>query len=181
MNKLEEDLIVKEKPHCNWSREKGVYFGDSKTHLVNVHNATATCDINTLTYTSIEEATSDDVELSGLREAIENGSTEQIIQYLKVTYRSPRIGGSRSIQPEDLSVVSRCVLVCERLWIPISRREEASDILHMGHHGVDHMIQRAARGTCYWPGMRRSLELKRTTCEYCCKNAPSSPKTSKIE
>jgi hypothetical protein len=76
------------------------------------------------------------------------------MEYLKVTYKSPRIAGGRSIQPEDLSIVGGCVIVQERIWVPISMRDEAADLLHMGHQGVDQMIKRAARGTCYWPGMR---------------------------
>jgi hypothetical protein len=172
MNELEEDLMVKQAPNHNWIRDKGIYFRESKVHLARVHKASAEFGVNTLSYTTLESAMSEDVELLGLREVIENGSNQRIIEYLKVTYNSPRINGGRAILPEDLSVIDGCILVCERLWIPISRQSEAADLLHQGHRGVDKMIQRAAKGTCYWPGMCRSLELKRTTCEFCCTVAP---------
>jgi hypothetical protein len=86
-----------------------------------------------LTYNSVETATTEEDELWVLKDVIENGSTARIQEYLKVTFNSPRIAGGRSIQPEDLSVIGGCIIVQERIWLPISMRSEAADLLHLCH------------------------------------------------
>jgi hypothetical protein len=77
----------------------------------------------------------------------------QISAVLKESSSTPRINGGWSIKPADLSVVGGCVLVRDRLWIPPMLVDQAVDILHIGHKGVNMMMVRAAHGCCYWPGM----------------------------
>ena len=74
-----------------------------------------------------------------------------------------------------LNVVDSVVLYNDRIVIPVALRERVLDNLHSAHQGVTSMSSRAL-ATVFWPGITASIEMARSGCRTCHRNAPSQAK-----
>ena len=64
------------------------------------------------------------------------------------------------------------VLYYDRIVIPLSLRRKVLSILHFAHQRVS-ATERRARATVFWPGMTIDIQVVRSSCVYCNRNAPS--------
>ena len=71
-----------------------------------------------------------------------------------------------------LFVEENVVWYNDRIILPPSLRPRALEVLHSAHQGVSSMEDRA-RSVVYWPGITHDIQLTRSNCADCCKNAPS--------
>jgi hypothetical protein len=73
---LELDEDLRRKPNLktnNWMRINGIWHGDDKSNLTRIEVNINDLNMNPLTYISVEQATTKDDKLCGLKEVIETG------------------------------------------------------------------------------------------------------------
>jgi hypothetical protein len=93
----------------------------------------------------IRRDTENDHDMRILRDTIQNGDLRDIDACLQARFKKPIIGRGNSIEPEDLTVVEGCVVVCGKTWLPENLYEEALELLHMGHRGLDFMMSKSSK------------------------------------
>ena len=120
-----------------------------------------------LSWEMLEAATTDDPELSLIREFIETGGHDKIAV---LGERFPKYKGVA----EKLSTVEGVVVYKGRAVVPASLRDTVLDVLHSAHQGVSGMFRRA-EACVYWPGMVEDITRTRARCESCHRVAPSQP------
>ena len=69
---------------------------------------------------------------------------------------NPKIGRGWNVTSIDLTTHEDCVIVQNRVWIPVGLQQEVAPILHLGHKCVDRMFKVASK-LCYWVGMKVTL------------------------
>ena len=87
----------------------------------------------------------------------------------------PHLSPYKKVFPE-LTMLRKVVMLNNRIVVPKSYRPAILQFLHAAHAGVPTMLARAAQSV-YWPGFKKDIELTRTSCLSCNRNAPSNPAT----
>ena len=122
--------------------------------------------VTTISWDCIVKATQEDPALRLLLEKIESGTLpeicprEDIIPYWQ--YR------------KSLYTCDGVIMYKDRVVMPPSLRQSASESLHAAHQSVSTMEQRA-RDIIFWPGMTADIQRIRDACTDCNKIAPSQP------
>ena len=85
--------------------------------------------------------------------------------------------GSTPVRPylpfrDGYFVHNGVVLYYDRIVIPLSLRHKVLSMLHSAHQGVS-VMERRARATVFWPGMTKDIQVVRSSCVHCNRNAPS--------
>ena len=112
-------------------------------------------------------ATEADQELSVIREVIETGDHQEMVE---LGDRFPTYKGVAN----KLSSVDGVVVYKGRAVVPVSLRDTVLEVLHSAHQGVSGMFRRA-EACVYWPGMVEAITRTRAKCESCHRVAPSQP------
>ena len=77
---------------------------------------------------------------------------------------------------ESFYIQDGVIMYRDRVVVPPDLRAEVLKTLHAAHQGVSTM-ERRARATIFWPGMTHDINMKRASCVYCNRNAPSQAAT----
>lgn len=74
----------------------------------------------------------------------------------------------------ELMIVEELLMRGNRVVIPLSLRADVLERLHTGHQGTTKCRQRA-KGSVWWPGIRKNIDDKISNCPTCCKHRLQHP------
>ncbi|XP_052212047.1 uncharacterized protein K02A2.6-like [Dreissena polymorpha] len=125
-----------------------------------------------------------DARILEIRRSTEEDSSMQALQHLIITGWpkksdiSAELGQYHPLK-DTLSVQDGVIFKGEAIVIPKSLRKEMLQRLHKAHLGYDSMDRRA-RGTIFWPGMRAELKEFTKKCVQCEERKPP-PQQEKLK
>jgi transposase InsO family protein len=140
----------------------------TKGEEIYLENTIHTIQISQNQLDKVKTATSNDEELSALREQIIAGWPKDVNVIPKC------IRAYASIK-DFLSVEDGVIFYGERLVIPRSMHEEYLRRIHEGHMGINKCILRA-KECVYWKDMNKQITQYVGDCQECLINARSNPK-----
>ena len=106
--------------------------------------------------TWIKNWTNNDAVLARVRDMVQDGWTNTDEEQLQ-PYQCHR---------DELSVHAGCVMLGNRVVIPVAGRKQIIEQLHQSHPGITRM-KGLARSFVWWPGMDLELENKLKSCPSC--------------
>ena len=124
-------------------------------------------EVIAVTWDRVAAATQADPNLSAIKQTVECGSHENLLDMEK---QVPEFKGIM----DRLSTVEGVLVYKGRAIIPESLRQSVLDGLHGAHQGCSGMTRRAER-CVYWPGITEDIKLVRARCGSCDTVAPSQP------
>ncbi|PAA81393.1 hypothetical protein BOX15_Mlig005974g2 [Macrostomum lignano] len=78
----------------------------------------------------------------------------------------------------DLAEHDRLIMKTSKIFIPLTMRHEFLNIIHEGHQGIEKTLLKA-RGSVYWPQMRRDIQNYIAACD-ACQSSQSRPQKETI-
>ena len=106
--------------------------------------------------TQIKNWTNNDVVLAKVHDLVQQGWTNTDDEQLQPYQR----------RRDELSVHAGCVILGNRVVIPLAGRKQIIEQLHQSHPGITRM-KGLARSFVWWPGMDLELESKVKSCPNC--------------
>ncbi|CAH8499886.1 unnamed protein product [Dicrocoelium dendriticum] len=104
---------------------------------------------------------------------------QQAIKYHTTQWPKDNLTGelhNLSLRKDELSVVNECLLLADRVVIPVELRQRILRQFHRGHPGISRM-KTIARSFVYWPNIDADLERLVKTCSRCALVSKSPRKT----
>jgi transposase InsO family protein len=113
-------------------------------------------DYTVMTSDDIRRWTDRDPTLSGVRQAVLSGWSDEVDPEMQPYY----------LRKDELAVLQGCVLWGSRVIIPPQGRDGVTEELHATHPGIVKM-KNLARAYLWWPNMEKDLERRVNTCKEC--------------
>ena len=111
-----------------------------------------------LDFAVVARETKTDLYLQQIITFMKNGWPERIDVSFKNIYS----------QHQDIEEIDGCLLLQDRIIVPVALQRKVLQILHANHKGVVKMKQQARR-CIYWFGINNDIELFVQSCEVCAK------------
>ncbi|XP_059223944.1 uncharacterized protein K02A2.6-like [Stomoxys calcitrans] len=143
------------------------FSGTSETNGCNFINLIETWNEMELNFKDIARETGRDPILSMVREAVLNGTLNNLDENEYTHYRS---------KLNELHVEYECVLWGHRVVIPNKVQSHVLNLLHRSHLGIV-KTKGLARSYVWWPGIDKEIERLLGSCKFC-QESLSSPERS---
>ena len=131
------------------------------------------CNIDSVTWDNVREATASDTSLHHLSNMIITGLPEAKQNY------PPPLQEFHKLR-ENLYVVDGVIMYNDRVLIPPPLRQKILSTLHAAHQGITSMTSRAT-SSVFWPGITQDIHKLREQCDRCNRIAPSQPNKPPIK
>ncbi len=118
-----------------------------------------------ITWQLLKEQTTTDDTMQLLLQTIEEGLPEKQADMPK-EIREYHIHRSHLYSTDGLAVFK------DRVFIPVTLREDCLKALHTAHHGGTMMLSKA-EASIFWPGIAADISHHRSTCSKCIEMSPS--------
>ena len=126
---------------------------------VTIHDIEITDFVSSTAFSKIQHGSSTDEESQLLMKTINTGWPHSAFQCHELIRKYFNFR-------EELSVIDRLVLKCNRITIPVSLRQDTMDKLHQSHLGISKSLL-WARSSFYWPGLTKDVTNLIEKCSSC--------------
>ena len=125
-----------------------------------------------ITWDTIQSATTSDEDMHTLHELITSGLRESKNEYQASICEYHQFCN-------DLYTVDGVIIYKDRILVPPALQPEVLSSLHAAHQGVSSMIARA-EASVLWPGITPAITMYRAQCNHCNRIAPSNQNSPPI-